>query len=103
MTEQYYTGNPDEKIYGRKSGGFKKLCGFFIIIPVLIILAVLAYFLFSPVLFPNSIKGDLLDLTYIPGKNGAPGKLWIQTDGSFSYIQTTKSPGKYSTGRKGMF
>lgn len=103
MTQEYYTGNPDEKIYGRKSGGFKKGCLLFLIVPVLAIIAVLGYFILSPSLFPNSIKGDLLDLTYIPGKDGKTGKLWIQTDGSFSYIQKTETPGKMSMGRKGLF
>jgi hypothetical protein len=69
----------------------------------LILLVPAYFFLISPRLFPNKIKGDFLEAIYIPGKDGTRGYLWIQTDGSFHYIQETKSPGYHSVGRKGLF
>jgi hypothetical protein len=50
---------------------------------------------------PGPIKGDLLDLTYVPAptKSGtapANGKVWIVTNPSFNYIQTVSTPGSYS-------
>lgn len=67
-----------------------------------IMLAVAGYFVLSPYFFPNKIKGDLQDLTVIPSKGGKD-LLWIQTDGSFSYISEKSSPGYHSVGRKGLF
>lgn len=79
-------------------------CLFVFLIILLIVLLVPAYIFFiSPALSPNKIKGDFLESIYVPGKDGAKGYLWIQTDGSFHYIQETKSPGYHSVGRKGLF
>jgi hypothetical protein len=60
------------------------------------------YFFVFPALTPNSLKGDFLDVTIVPDKSGKT-KLWVLTDGSFNFIQTTKSPGKTSTGRECYF
>lgn len=105
MNEPYQTSfqSPvEEKVYGKSK--FRKGCLLFpLFLLILAGLIIGGYFAFSTLLFPNKIKGDLLDVTYVQSKTGETGYLWIQTDGSFSYIQETKSPGKYSVGRKGIF
>lgn len=88
---------------GTRSRG-KRGCLFILLLILIVILAVPAYFfLISPKLYPNKIKGDFLEAIYVPGKDGAKGYLWIQTDGSYHYISETKSPGSYSVSRKGWF
>lgn len=93
----------DQKVYGRSRG--LKGCFTYLLIFLVIVVGLVAggIYLYTSVLFPNKIKGDLLNVTFVPGKDNESGKLWIVTDGSFSYIQTTKSPGHYSTGREGLF
>jgi hypothetical protein len=71
-----------------------------IVIVVLIIIA--GYYFVYPALTPNNIRGSLLDFAIVPQKDGS-SRLWVLTDGSFNFIQTTKSPGSYSTGRKCFF
>ncbi len=91
-----------QKIYG-KSGGSKFGCFGVIGGLVLILVIVLAgIFFIYPALTPNKIRGDFLDMAIVPTKDGKQN-LWILTDGSFNFIQTTKSPGRTSTGRKCYF
>ena len=101
MTEDLYQVSSQ---YPQKTSRGLKGC---LVIPVIIILLILLvpayFFLISPKLFPNKIRGSFLEAIYVPGKDGAKGCLWIQTDGSFHYIQETRSPGSYSVGRKGLF
>jgi hypothetical protein len=61
--------------------------------------AILGYFFVYPAVTPTRIRGDLVDAALVTLKNGST-RLWILTDGSFSYIQTTQSPGRFSTGRR---
>lgn len=61
----------------------------------------LAYHLLFPSLFPTWIRGDFQNLVIFPSEG--KDKLWIQTDGSFNYIQKTQTAGSYSIGRKGFF
>jgi hypothetical protein len=61
-----------------------------------------AYFILWPMLFPNDIGGELLDLTYAEGKDGK-GYLWIQTDPSFKYISETETPGSHSISSECLF
>ena len=90
-------------IHGRKSGCMGKGCfGFFGLLIVLAVIAAIGYFFALPALMPNSLSGTLLDAVIVDGKNGEQ-KLWVLTDGSFNFIQTTESPGKYSTGRECYF
>ncbi len=93
------SGNSINKFKNKKLG-----CGCGSILLVLIFLFVyfFAYHLIFPSLFPKSIRGDLQGLVILPSSDGK-NKLWVQTDGSFSYISETKSPGSYSVGRKGLF
>src|SRR4030095_7880006 len=93
-----------QKIYGKKSSGCAKFGCFGIVGGLVLIVAIIliGYFFVFPALTPNSLKGDFLDVTVVPDKNGK-AKLWVLTDGSFNFIQTTKSPGKTSTGRKCYF
>ncbi|HEY3251673.1 MAG TPA: hypothetical protein VGK25_11195 [Ignavibacteria bacterium] len=93
-----------QKIYGRKSSGCAKFGCFGIVGGLILIVAivVIGYFFVFPALTPNSLKGDFLDVTIVPDKNGKT-KLWVLTDGSFNFIKTTKSPGKTSTGRECYF
>lgn len=69
---------------------------------ILIIIIIAGYFFIYPAMTPNKIRGGLLDFTIVPQKDGT-SRLWVLTDGSFNFIQTTKSPGSYSTGRKCFF
>ncbi len=91
------------KVYGKKSGCFGIGC-FGIIggIVVLVIIGVVGYFFALPALMPNSLSGDFLNAVIVPSKDGTQ-KLWILTDGSFNFIQTTKTPGRTSTGRECYF
>jgi len=66
------------------------------------VLVLVGIFFAYPALTPDKIRGDFMDMTIVPQKDGS-SKLWILTDGSFNFIQTTKSPGSYSTGRKCYF
>jgi hypothetical protein len=109
MTQQYNIsfpqgGNPyDTGKPVRRSGkpfmGCFGLVGF-IVIGVIIIVA--GYFFVYPAMTPNKVRGSLLDFAVVPQKDGS-SRLWVLTDGSFNFIQTTKSPGSYSTGRKCYF
>ena len=69
---------------------------------LLIIIIIVGYYFVYPAMTPNKIRGSLLDFTVVPQKDGS-SKLWVLTDGSFNFIQTTKSPGSYSSGRKCYF
>jgi len=89
-----------QKIYGRKKGCGSLGCFGVIGGLALILVIVLAgIFFVYPALTPNKIKGDFLDMAIVPTKDGKQS-LWILTDGSFNFIQTSKSPGRTSTGRK---
>ena len=92
------TGTGFKKIDGRKAG-----CGCLGILMLLAIpvLYFFAYHTIFPELFPTWVRGDFQNLAIFPS-NGKD-RLWIQTDGSFSYIQETKSAGSHSVGRKGLF
>ena len=92
-------GNPvqKQKIFGRKKRfGFAGWIGGFILIVVIILAGI--YFVY-PALTPNKIKGDFLDMTIVTTKDGKQN-LWILTDGSFNFIQTTSSPGRTSNRQK---
>lgn len=91
---------------GRKVYGKSKLkFGCFGIIGALILLVIIVLagiFFVYPALTPNKLKGDLMNVAVVPAKDGS-STLWILSDGSFHYIQETKSPGRYSVGRKCLF
>jgi hypothetical protein len=94
-----------QKIYGRKSSSGCAKYGCFGIVggaALIVIIIVVGYFFVFPALSPNSLKGDFLDVTVVPGNDGAP-KLWVLTDGSFNFIKETSSPGKHSVGRSCYF
>jgi len=82
-----------------KSRGCLGLVSIVVILAVILIVGI--YFAY-PSLTPNSIHGDFMSMAIVPQKDGSQ-KLWILTDGSFSFIQSTKSPGSYSVGRKCIF
>jgi len=89
------------KVYRKRT--LRKGClAFFAMGLLLLILIVAGYFFIYPALTPNKLRGDFLAAEVVPAKDGSY-QIWIQTDGSFNFIQTTKSPGHYSTGRKCYF
>lgn len=91
------------KIYGKKSGCAKFSCvGIVGAIVILVIIGIAGYYFALPALMPNSLSGDFLNMVIVPTKDGKE-KMWILTDGSFNFIQTTKSPGRTSTGRECYF
>lgn len=92
-----------KKVYGKKSGCGKFGC-FGIIggIIVIVLIIIVGYFFALPALTPNSLSGSFLDMVIVPTKSGKQN-LWVLTDGSFNFIQTTKSPGRTSTGRECYF
>jgi outer membrane protein assembly factor BamB len=91
------------KVYGKKSGCAKFSCfGVIGALFLLVVIGIAGYYFALPALMPNSLSGDLLNMVIVPGKDGNE-KLWILTDGSFNFIQTTKSPGHTSTGRECYF
>ncbi len=92
---------PGQKVYGKsklKWGCF----GFIGAIILLLIIVLAGIFFVYPALTPNKLKGDLMNVVLVPGKDGS-NKLWILTDGSFHYIQETSSPGYHSVGNKCLF
>lgn len=92
-----------KKIYGRQKGCAKFSCfGVIGSIAVIIVIIIIAYTFALPALMPNSLRGSFLDAVVVPSKDGEE-KVWILTDGSFNFIQTTKSPGRTSTGRECYF
>lgn len=91
------------QVYGRKSGCSKFGCfGIFGGVAVIVVIIIIGYFFVFPALSPNSLSGDFLDMVIVPTKDGKT-KMWVLTDGSFNFIQTTKSPGRTSTGRECYF
>ena len=80
-------------------GGCAKLgcISTFVIIILIAGVGIVGYLVLWPMLFPNDIGGELLDLTYATGKDGK-GYLWIQTDPSFKYIEEVETPGHKSMG-----
>jgi outer membrane protein assembly factor BamB len=102
---EYQPQNPagGQKIYGKRSGCAGKGCiGIIGGIALIIVIILGGIFFAYPALTSNSIHGDFMDMAIVPQRDGS-AKLWILTDGSFNYIQTNKSPGSYSTGRKCFF
>jgi hypothetical protein len=108
MENQTYYGNTsfpeqkNEKIYGRSSRAGKGCFGIIGAVILLIGIIIGVIYFGIPALTPNSIHGDFMSMAIVPQKDGSQ-KLWILTDGSFNFIQTKKSPGSYSTGRKCYF
>jgi hypothetical protein len=93
--------NQNQKIYGRSK--FKWGCfGFIGAIILLVVIVLAGIFFVYPALTPNKLKGDLMNVVVVPGKDGS-NKLWILTDGSFHYVQETSSPGYHSIGSKCLF
>jgi hypothetical protein len=91
----------EQKVYGRSK--WKLGCfGFIGAVILLIIIIIVGIFFVYPAMTPNKLKGDLMNVVLVPGKDGS-NKLWILADGSFHYVQETKSPGHYSVGRKCLF
>jgi len=78
-----------------RAGCLVKLAG----IVLLFVLVLGGIFYLYPLLTPDKIRGDIIDCALVPQKDGS-NRLWILTDGSFTYISTTKTPGHYSSGRK---
>lgn len=93
----------NQQVYGRKKGcgsmGCFGIIGGLVLIVVIVIAGI---FFVYPALTPNNIRGSFLDMAIVTTKDGKQN-LWILTDGSFNFIQTTKSPGRTSTGRKCYF
>ncbi len=50
----------------------------------------------------NRISGKLMDALIVPGPSGQ-AQLIVLTDGSLPYISKSRSPGKQTTGQKGLF
>ncbi len=74
---------------------------FLLILALMIVLlcGFLSYCLkFPGVLYPNILRGDLMDVSL-----NTDGTAWILTDGSFKYIQTVSRPGNVSSGVRGKF
>ena len=69
---------------------------------LLVILVAAVYFFIYPSLTPNKLRGDFLAAEVVPDKSGEY-KVWIQTDGSFNYIKSVKTPGHYSMGKECYF
>jgi len=92
-----------KQIYGRQRGCAKFSCfGVVGALVVLVVIGIIIYTFAVPALMPNHISGSFLNAVIVPSKSGGE-KVWILTDGSFNFIQTTKSPGRTSTGRECYF
>lgn len=109
MTQPYNIGGSSDYITVGQTPPVQKSksrgCGCFGIVGAIVILVIIAlagYFFVYPALSPNKMRGNFLDMAIVPTKDGKQN-LWILNDGSFRFIQTTKSPGSYSTGVKCYF
>ncbi|MFC2093877.1 hypothetical protein ACFLSV_08250 [Bacteroidota bacterium] len=100
MTQSYYQ-TPQYQTKPRKYKGWG--CLMFILVPILlVVLIIVGIFFIYPKLSPNSLKGDLVDMTYVAGKDGS-GKLWVVSDGSFYYVSSYETPGHKEWGSKCLF
>jgi len=89
------------KVYRGRS--FGKGCLTFLFFALLVVAVVLAgIFVVYPALTPNKLRGDFLAAEVVPGKDGSY-RVWIQTDGSFNYVQKITTPGKFSISRECFF
>ena len=86
----------------RTRSPFMGCFGFVGAIILLFLIVMAGIFFIYPAMTPDKIRGNLLDFTIVPQKDGS-SRIWVLTDGSFNFIQTTKSPGSYSSGRKCYF
>lgn len=77
-------------------------CSSILLLIAFIVVYFLSYQLIFPSLFPAWVRGEFQNLAIFPSGDGK-NKLWIQTDGSFSFIMERKSGGSYSIGREGLF
>jgi hypothetical protein len=82
----------------RKGRGPLGLCGIVVLVVLLGIVAATARLLW-PVFFGKGMRGELKNAVAVPGPGGET-RLWILTDGSFNYTQTTQSPRGRSSERK---
>ena len=108
MTQPYYIGGTqnfptgDSPSVRKSKSPFLGCFGLVGAIIIIVIIAVAGYFFVYPALTPNKMRGNFLDMAIVPTKDGKQN-LWILNDGSFRFIQTTKSPGSYSSGVKCMW
>jgi hypothetical protein len=87
----------------KKFKGWGWGCILILIAPVIIVAIIVVLYIFVyPNLFPNSIKGDLVDMTYVQEKD-KKGKLWILSDDSFYYVSSYERPGYKSWGTECLF
>jgi len=100
MSQNYYTTSP-YRTKPRKFKGWGCLALIFVPI-VLAVLIIVAIFFIYPSLTPNSLSGDLVDMTYVP-EGAGKGKLWIVSDGSFYYVSSYESPGHKEWGTECFF
>lgn len=77
-------------------------CSSILLLIAFVVVYFLSYQLIFPSLFPTWVRGEFQNLAIFPSSDGK-NKLWIQTDGSFSFIMERKSGGSYSRGREGLF
>jgi len=96
QSEPYQPGGV--KVYKSKKGCLSFL--FFMLVLIAVVIG--GIFFVYPAMTPNKLRGDFLAAIVVPGKDGSY-KLWIQTDGSFNYIQKVTTPGSFSMGRKCFF
>ncbi len=75
------------------------LWGFIVALGLLAVLVWAGIHFLPSVLSGKAMKGRFLTAVDIPSSEGGH-RLWVLTDGSFSYIQRTESPGRMSVGRK---
>ena len=76
-----------------------------IVIPVIIIGfigALVGNFFYGDILFPKSIRGQVVDLVYLPGEKDQ-NRLWIRTDDSFYYTQRTETGSSLSISSESLF
>ena len=111
MTQEYNIGFPQgtqpsgdfqSSSLKRRSSQRSGCLGIMGLVILLIVFIIAGYFFIYPAMTPNKIRGSLIDFAVVPQKDGS-SRLWVLTDGSFNFTQTTKSPGSYSTGRKCYF
>lgn len=80
-----------------------KIGCFAVLIPVVIFVLIIIYFLGNnliiPLFSPNSISGNFMDYAFVP----ETGNLLILTDGSFHYTSKTTTGNSFSMKSKGLF
>lgn len=91
-------GNPSGQVF--KAG--KAACAIVPLVIICLIGALVGNFFYGDTLFPNSIRGHVVDLVYLPGEKDQ-NRIWLKTDDSFYYTQRMETGSSLSISTESLF